>query len=253
MDLVKCLTLLPWRQVHHPCLCLADVNVEKSKLIVITNSDVYVTAIRLWYGMKKKEISSKLGPAVYVMLYVRSLNHLSPEMFACLERDNPRNSCLFVKALWAQNTVQKSCGLLASVIVASFEPGFMFVRLDPVQTNSKQGGCSRSEQCTHGWLQSEPPAASPPSHWPLILFSASHFWDFSLSSTGLLNLFCLCVGVKKEYLPDTIKNMYLNLLIGLVAHLALVRLHWSNALHFEKVIQYRQNSVYVSMNTPQFV
>lgn len=34
--------------------------------------------------------------------------------------------------------MQKSCGLLASVIVASFEPGFTFVRLDAVQTPSKE-------------------------------------------------------------------------------------------------------------------
>lgn len=156
--------------------------------------------------------------------------------------DNLRNSCLFVKS----SLSSKYC---AEVLwFAGFCDCRMFwTRLHVCQvgscTNTKQGGCSRSEQLTHGWLQSEPPAASTPSHWPLILFSASHFWDFSLSSTGL---FCfICVWVKKEYLPDTIKNMYLNLLIGMCniallvtycVHLALVRLHWSNALHSEKVI-----------------
>lgn len=35
---------------------------------------------------KEEEISPKLAPVVYVMLYVRSLNHLPPEMFACLDR-----------------------------------------------------------------------------------------------------------------------------------------------------------------------
>lgn len=43
-DLVKCLTLLLWRKVH-PYLCLAAVNMEKSKMIVITNSDLSVTVI----------------------------------------------------------------------------------------------------------------------------------------------------------------------------------------------------------------
>lgn len=45
-DLVKCLTLLSWRQVH-PYLCPAAVNMEKSKIIVITNAGLYVTVIRL--------------------------------------------------------------------------------------------------------------------------------------------------------------------------------------------------------------
>lgn len=43
-DLVKCLTLLLWRKVH-PYLCFAAVNMEKSKMIVITNSDLSVTVI----------------------------------------------------------------------------------------------------------------------------------------------------------------------------------------------------------------
>lgn len=85
MDLVKWLTLLPWRQVH-PYLCLASVNVEKSKKIVITNSDLYVTVIRLRYGRKEEEISPKIAPVVYVLLYIRSLNYLPLGMFACLDR-----------------------------------------------------------------------------------------------------------------------------------------------------------------------
>lgn len=47
--------------------------------------------------------------------------------------------------------MQKSCGLLASVLVASFEPGFVFVRLDPVQTPGKEAAPGVSSEHMGGF------------------------------------------------------------------------------------------------------
>lgn len=109
--------------------------------------------------------------------------------------------------------MQKSCGLLASVIVASFEPGFMFVRLDPVQTPSKEAAPGLSSVHMGGFKVS-----------PLQRALLTDLWFYSQHPTAEIfpclaqdsfNLICLCEWVKKEYLPDTNKNVYLNLLIGL--------------------------------------
>lgn len=194
MDLVKWLTLLPWRQVH-PYLCLASVNVEKSKKIVITNSDLYVTVIRLRYGRKEEEISPKIAPIVYVLLYIRSLPSPGNVCMPRQARDNPRNSCLFVKVIWAQNTVQKSCGLLASVIVASFEPGFMFVRLDPVQTPNKEAAPGLSSLRMGGFKVSLLQRALPLTD---LWFYSQHPTSeiFPCLPQDCFNLFYLCVGKK---------------------------------------------------------